>query len=94
MAVRHISENELARDLHSVLDQVERGAEIVVERGSKPIATMTSVISGRSLDECIALARSYEKRLGFAPVADPTFADDVRSAIDAHREPLNPLAWE
>ena len=49
---------------------------------------------GRSIDECIALAKAYEERLGYAPVPDPDFAKDVQAAIDAHREPLNPPSWE
>jgi hypothetical protein len=49
---------------------------------------------GRSLDESTALAKAYEERLGFAPVPDADFAEDVQAAIDAHREPLSPTSWD
>ena len=49
---------------------------------------------GRKLSECIALAKAYEAKLGYAPVPDADFAGDVQAAIDAHREPLNPPSWD
>jgi len=45
---------------------------------------------GRKLSKCIAIAKAYEEELGYAPVPDADFAADVRAAVDAHREPLNP----
>lgn len=49
---------------------------------------------GRKLSECIAIAKAYEEELGYAPVPDADFAADVQTAVDAHREPLNPPAWD
>ena len=49
---------------------------------------------GRKISECIALAKAHEAKLGYAPVLDPDFANDVQAAIDAHREPLTPPAWD
>jgi hypothetical protein len=43
------------------------------------------------VSECIALAKAYEDKLGYAPVPDPDFARDVQAAIDTHRQPLNPM---
>jgi hypothetical protein len=48
----------------------------------------------RSIDEAIAIAEAFESRLGYAPVPDPDFARDVQEAIGAHREPLDPPAWD
>jgi hypothetical protein len=48
---------------------------------------------GRDIDECIAIAKAYEEGLGYAPIPDAGFADDVRAAIDAHREPLDLPEW-
>jgi len=48
----------------------------------------------RKIGECIALAKAYEEKLGYAPVPDPEFAGDVQAAIDAHREPLDPPSWD
>jgi antitoxin (DNA-binding transcriptional repressor) of toxin-antitoxin stability system len=95
MAVMRISEEELARDVHRVLDKIERGDEVVVERDDHPIAVIKpSLVHGRSIDECIALAKAYEASLGFAPVPDEDFANDVQAAVDAHREPLQPQSWD
>jgi hypothetical protein len=49
---------------------------------------------GRKISECIAPAKAYEEKLGYAPTLDPDFAKDVQAAIDAHREPLTPPAWD
>jgi antitoxin (DNA-binding transcriptional repressor) of toxin-antitoxin stability system len=95
MAVLRISEEELARDVHAVLDKVERGEEVVVERDARPVASITaSPVTGRPIDECIALAKAYEEKLGFAPVPDEDFAKDVQAAIDARREPFQPPPWD
>jgi antitoxin (DNA-binding transcriptional repressor) of toxin-antitoxin stability system len=95
MAQVHMTEAELARDLHAVLEKVQQGAEIVIEENHRPVAVIrTPPGPGRSIDECIALAEAYEKGMDHAPIPDPDFARDVQAAIDAHREPLGPPAWD
>jgi hypothetical protein len=91
-----ITEAELARDVHAVLARVrEEGMEVIVEQDHRPIAVIkTPQGPGRKLSECIAIAAAYEKKLGYAPVPDPDFAADVQAAISAHREALNPPAWD
>ena len=59
-----------------------------------PFRSRTPQGPGRKIIECIALAKAYEVKLGYAPVPDPDFAKDVQAAIDAHREPLNPPSWD
>lgn len=94
MTVR-ISEAELARDIHAVLAQVQAGVEVVVERDHRAVAVIkTPQGPGRKISECIALAKAYETRLGYAPVPGPGFAEDVQAAIEASREPLNPPTWD
>jgi len=94
MATVHITEAELARDIHSVLAQVQEGVEVIVEQDHRTVAVIkTPQGPGRKISECIALAKVYEEKLGYAPVPDADFAKDVRAAIDAHREPLSPPAW-
>ena len=94
MKVR-ITEAELARDIHAVLAKVQAGVEIIVERDHRPVAVIkTPQGPGRKISECIALAKAYEEKLGYAPVPDPDFAKDVQAAIGAHREPLNPPSWD
>jgi antitoxin (DNA-binding transcriptional repressor) of toxin-antitoxin stability system len=95
MAQVHMTEAELARDLHAVLEKVRQGAEVVIEQDEMPVAILkTPPRPGRSIEECITLAKAYEERLGYAPIPDPDFARDVQTAIDAHREPLSPTSWD
>ena len=95
MATVHITEAELARDIHAVLAQVQEGVEVIVEQDHRPVTVIkTPQGPGRRLSECIVLAKAYEAKLGYSPVPDADFAGDVQAAIDAHREPLNPPAWD
>ena len=95
MATVRITEAELARDIHAVLAKVQEGVEVIVEQDHRPVAVIrTPQGPGRKISECIALAKAYEEKLGYAPVPDPDFATDVQAAIDAHREPLNPPSWD
>jgi len=90
MAVLHVSEAELARDLHGLLDQVQTGTEIVIERDAKPVAVLRAPDrKGRMLSE-IAAALSPES----TATLDEDFAADVQDFIDRHREPMNPPEWD
>ncbi len=97
MATVHMSEAEVARDLHGVLAKVQEGVEIVIEQDHRPVAVLTRSHSGgpgRKLSECIALAKAYEEKLGHAPIPDANFADDVQAGIDSRRDPFEPPAWD
>jgi antitoxin (DNA-binding transcriptional repressor) of toxin-antitoxin stability system len=94
MATVRITETELSRDIHAVLAKVQAGVEVIVEQDHRPVAIIKTPPSpGRKISECIALAKAYEQKLGYAPVPDADFAKDVQAAIDAHRESLGPPAW-
>ena len=63
MAQVHMTEAELARDLHGALDKVQKGIEVVVEQDHGPVAIISSPTpKGRLLSECIALAEASEGR--------------------------------
>jgi antitoxin (DNA-binding transcriptional repressor) of toxin-antitoxin stability system len=95
MATVRITEAELARDIHAVLAKVQEGVEVIVEQDHRPVAVIKSPRGpGRKISECIALAKAYEEKLGYAPVPDPDFAKDVQAAVDARREPLIPPVWD
>lgn len=95
MSTVRITEAELARDLHTLLAKVQQGVEVIVEQDNRPVAVIkTPQLPGRKISECIALAREYEGKLGYAPLPDAEFAKDVQAAIDAHGESLNPPAWD
>jgi antitoxin (DNA-binding transcriptional repressor) of toxin-antitoxin stability system len=75
MATARITEAELARDIHAVLAKVQEGVEVIVEQDHRPVAVIkTPQGPGRKISECIALAKAYEEKLGYAPVPDSDFA--------------------
>ena len=74
MTVR-ITEAELARDTHAALARVQEGVEVIVEQEHRPVAVIrTPRGPGRKISDCIAVAKAYEEKLGYAPVPDPDFA--------------------
>jgi len=88
--VIRISEAEAARDFASVLARVRAGAEVVIENGKLPVAVIHAPAPPRrSISECIALLPEDSPA-----VMDADFARDVEAAIDSHREPLEPPAWD
>lgn len=90
MAV-HMTEAELARDLHTVLEKVRQGLEVVVEQDSRPVAVIRSPKrSGRPISECIASARASASKI----TLDGGFAADVEEGIRSREEPWNPPSWD
>jgi len=91
MTVR-MTEAEVARDLHDVLEKVQRGIEVVIEQDHRPVAVImpSKPIVGRPISEVIAALEAS----GANAIIDEDFARDVQEAIDAHREPWNPPSWD
>lgn len=88
--VIHISEAEAARDFAGLLARVRAGAEVVIESGQLPVAVIHSPAPPRrSISECIALLPENS-----SAIMDADFAKDVEAAIERHREPLEPPAWD
>ena len=88
--VIHISEAEAAGDFAGLLARVRAGAEIVIESGTLPVAVIHAPVPPRrSISECIALLPELS-----TAVMDADFAKDVEAAIESHREPLEPPAWD
>lgn len=91
MATVHITEAELARDVHAVLEKVRQGIDIVIERDSLPFAVVQATqFRGRPIDECIALAQTA----GLQATLDDDFSKDLEEVIESHREPLSPPVWD
>lgn len=90
MAQVHISEAELARDLHAVLEKVRQGAEVIVERNHQPLAVLRAAEPmRRKLSEIMASLSEQS-----TAVIDEDFAADVEAFIGGHREPLRPPEWD
>ena len=93
--VAHVSSAEVIRNIAAILDRVERRAEVIVERDMRPVARLQPAPRpGRLLSECIALAKAYEAKLGYAPIPDEDFAKDVQAGIDSRRDSFEPPAWD
>lgn len=87
MATVHMTEAELARDLHAVLDKVRQGVEVVVEQDHRPVAVIRSpLLKGPLLSGCIALAEAR----GTAAIPDEGFLKDVQEGIAERSKPWNP----
>ena len=86
----HISEGDLARDIRSILKRVETGAEVIIERDTQPVAVIRAPEPvHRKISECIVLMPADS-----TGTIDADFAKDVEAAIAAHREALEPPAWD
>jgi antitoxin (DNA-binding transcriptional repressor) of toxin-antitoxin stability system len=91
MAQVHMTEAEVARDLHDVLAKVQEGVEVVVEQDHRPVAVIRSPLPrGRLLSECIALAEAR----GSTATLDEGFMKDVEEGIARRSHPWKPPAWE
>ena len=93
--VIHISEAEAAATtVAKLLVHVRAGAEVVIENDARPVAVLHAAAPvGRTISECIALAKAHEEETGKAPVLDADFAADVEKIIN-NRTPWTPPAWE
>ena len=93
--VIHVSDTEAASNLASLLDRVSAGAEVIIERDSRPVAVVRSpeASRGRPLSESIALAQEHAKELGYEPTMDADFAADLREIINS-RKPRDLSAWD
>jgi antitoxin (DNA-binding transcriptional repressor) of toxin-antitoxin stability system len=91
MAELHMSEAEVAKDFAAVLEKVVRqGVEVVVEHDERPVAVLRPAIPPRrKISE--VLARMPKDS---TTTMDADFARDVQAAIESHREPLEPPAWD
>jgi antitoxin (DNA-binding transcriptional repressor) of toxin-antitoxin stability system len=88
--VLHITEADLVRNVRAILQRVETGAEIVIERDAQPIAVLRAAVPPRrKISECIALLSDDS-----SATIDLDFAKDVDAVIAAHREALEPPAWD
>ncbi len=91
MATVHMSEAEVARDLHAVLAKVRQGVEIVIEQDHRPFAVLkSSPPVGRLISEIVADLKAR----GSKAVMDDDFARDIEEGIKAQRQPWNPPSRE
>ena len=93
MAAVHMTESEVARDLKAVLEKVQRGIEVVIEKDNQPIAVIKSPQrTPRTISDAIAIAEQRERDRGYPVTLDPDFAADVEEIVH-RRRPWNPPSW-
>ena len=91
MASLHMTESELAGNLHAVLEKVRQGVEIVIEQDHRPVAVLkSSKPVGRMISEIVADLKAR----GSDAVMDDDFARDVEEGIKAQRQPWHPRSWD
>lgn len=89
--VIHISEKEAADDFASLMERVRSGSEVVIEENARPVAVVRPAEPYvRLLSESLRLAREHRS----SATLDDGFSKDVETAIESHREPLDPPVWD
>jgi hypothetical protein len=74
----HMTEAELAQNLHSVLARVRGGAEVLIEQDHQTVAVIKlPQAPGRPIDECIAIATAR----GSDATLDDDFAADLEEIV-------------
>jgi hypothetical protein len=90
----HMSEAEAAAtNIAAPLKRVDEGAEIVIERASRPPAVLRSEHAsrpGRLLSESIALAEAH----GSTVTLDGDFGRDLEEIVKSHSEALTSPEWD
>jgi antitoxin (DNA-binding transcriptional repressor) of toxin-antitoxin stability system len=90
MAELRMTDAEVAKDFASVLEKVRGGAEIVVEHDHEPVAVLRPAVPARrKISEVLALMPKDS-----TATMDAGFARDIETAIESHREPLDPPEWD
>jgi antitoxin (DNA-binding transcriptional repressor) of toxin-antitoxin stability system len=90
MATLHMSEAEVAKDLHGVLAKVQQGFEIIIEQDERPVAVIRAQNrSGRAITEILQEA----KRRNSSVTLDEEFGTDLEEIIASHQQPSTPPAW-
>jgi antitoxin (DNA-binding transcriptional repressor) of toxin-antitoxin stability system len=87
----HITEAELARDLHAILAKVQQGVEVVVEQDHRPVAVLRPLNrSGRLISDILREARQRNSTV----TLDEDFGKDLEEIIASQQEPWNPPSWD
>ena len=91
MGTVHITEAELARDVHAVLAKVRQGLEVVIERDHRPVAILRPPQrSGRPVSEILREARLRNSTV----TLDEDFGADLEAVIASQQQPWTPPSWE
>ena len=91
MAVVHMSEAEVVKNIAAVLAEVRQGREIVIEQDHRPVAVIKpSPSAGRLISDVIAELKTR----GSQAVLEDDFAHDIEAGLQAERQPWTPPSWD
>ncbi len=92
MATVRITEAELARDVRAVLEKIERGNEVIIEREDhRPVAVISSPHrSGRPITDILREAKQRNSTV----MLDEDFGKDLEEIITSHQQAWNPPSWD
>jgi antitoxin (DNA-binding transcriptional repressor) of toxin-antitoxin stability system len=91
MGTVHITEAELARDVHAVLAKVRQGLEVVIEQDHRPVAILRPPErNGRPVSEILREARQRNSTV----TLDENFGADLEAIIAGQQQPWTPPSWE
>ena len=92
MITVRISEAELVRDVRAVLEKVQQGSEVIVEREDhRPVATISLPRgSRRPITEILREAKQRNSTVTF----DEDFGKDLEEIITHGQQPWNPPSWD
>ncbi|MCP5118727.1 MAG: hypothetical protein GY953_48570 [bacterium] len=89
--MERVSQAEAIRDIAAILERVERGTQVVIERDQRPVVIIQPALpAGRLLSECIALAEAH----GSTVTLDEAFGKDLEEVIRSRSEPLDASRWD
>ena len=91
MTVR-ITEDELARDVRAVLERVQQGGEVIIERADhRPVAVISSPHrTGRPISDILREAKQRNSTV----TLDDEFGEDLNEIIVSHQKPGIPPSWD
>ena len=91
MATIHMSEAEVARDLHAALAQAQQGFEIVIEQDHRSVAVLRRQnLSARPITEILREARERNSTV----TLDEDFGRDLEEIVTIHEKPWTPPSWD
>lgn len=91
VATVHMSEAEVARDLHAALAKVKQGVEIVIEQDDQPVAVLKAQNrSGRPITDILREARQRNSTV----TLDEDFGKDLEEIVASRQNPWNPPSWD
>ena len=84
MATVHMSEADVARNLHAVLARVKAGVDVIIDQDHRPVAVLSRpVVVGRMISDVIAAL----KERGSHQIMGDDFARDIEDGIRLQRQP-------